>query len=95
MVIDFRATSSCGQTADPFVLTGRQSMKVFQMSFGHTANMTAEAQLHTEVRKPARTVDIVPALKCNSLLSISKFAEASYIIMFTPDEVQIFDGEKG
>ena len=69
-------------------------MKVFQMPFGHSTNATAEAQLHTEVREQARTVDIVPVLKHNLLLSISKFVEANYITVFTAYKVQIFDGEK-
>ena len=61
--------SSCSHTAEPFVTTSRSSTKIFQMPFGHTINMTAEAQLHT--REPARTVDIAPGLNitCSSALA--------------------------
>ena len=79
---------------DPFIQTGRQSTKIFHTPFGHIANATMEAQLHVKVRDPARTVDIVPVLKQNSLLSISKFMKANYLTVITPDEVQIFNGEK-
>ena len=58
------------------------------------ANTTIEAQLHVKVRDPARIVDIIPRLKQNFLLSISNFVEANYQTVFTPDEVQIFNGKK-
>ena len=64
------------------------------MSFGQVANMTKEAQLHANIWDPAQTVDTVPGLKYNSLLSTSKFLEANYLTVFTPEEVQIFDGDR-
>ena len=64
------------------------------MPFEHTAKANAEGQLHTKVKEPIKTVDIIPGLKHNSLLSISKFAEANYLSVFTLDEEQIFDGKK-
>ena len=52
-----------------------------------------EAKLHHNVREPARTVDIVPDLQHNSLLSASKFADANYVTILTPKEVLIYDGK--
>ena len=55
--------------------------------------MTEEAQLHTNVRDPAKTVDIVPGLKHKSLLNISKFTKANCLTVFNPKEVLIFNGD--
>ena len=52
-----------------------------------------ETKLHHKVREPARTVDIVAELRHNSLISASKFADANYVTLLTPDEVLIFDGD--
>ena len=88
MVADSGATLSC------FMKTGKQSTKSFHTSFGQVANTTKEAQLHTNFREPAQSVDIVPGLKHSSLLSISKIVEANYLTLFTPEEVQIFNEDK-
>ena len=55
---------------------------------------TETAQLQHKVREPANAVDIVPGLQHNSLLSINKFAEANYVTVFMPDEVNIFHGKQ-
>ena len=39
-------------------------------------------------------VDLVQRLQHNSLLSVSKFVEANYLTVFTPDKVKIFNGDK-
>ena len=39
-------------------------------------------------------MDIIPGLQCNSLIIISKFAEANYLEVFMSEEVQVFDGDK-
>ena len=61
------------------------------MPNGATAAATKEAKLKLKLREPARTVDIVPDLKHNSLISASKFADANYITVLTPTEVLIYD----
>ena len=68
--------------------------KVFNMPLGLVEEATEQPTLMHQVQEPARTVDIVPGLQQNSLFSISKFADANYIIIFTPGEVKICDGNK-
>ena len=92
-VFDSGATSHCGREDDNFIPTDEPSHKVFHLPNGQTTNASKEAKLHHEVRDPARTVDIVPDLKHNSLLSGSKFADANYVSILTPKEVLIYDGK--
>ena len=58
-----------------------------------TAATSTQAKLKINLREPARTVDMVPDLKHNSLLSASKFADANYTTVLTPTEVLIYDGD--
>ena len=53
-----------------------------------------EAKLKIPVRKPAKTVHILPNLEHNSLLSASKFADAGYVSILTPDELLIVEGDE-
>ena len=54
---------------------------------------TNTAKLEHRLRDPARTVDIVPSLADNTLTSASKFADANYISIYDPEEVNIYDGK--
>ena len=78
---------------DHFIPTAEPSRKVFFMPTGETTPASTISKLHHEVREPARTVDMVPGLKHNSLLSGPKFADANYITLLTPTEVLIYDGQ--
>ena len=89
---DTACTSHAGRPGDPFLPTDRRSTKVFALADGRPAPASSVAKLHHPVREPARTVDIVPALKGNSLLSGGKFAEAGYISICDGEEVNIYDG---
>ena len=91
MLADSGATLGCGRVNDSFIRTGKQSTKIFYMPLGQIVQASKTAHL---VRELTQTVDIVPGLQHNSLLSINKFAESSYITVFTPDKVTIFDCEK-
>ena len=93
-VVDSGTTLNCGRTGDPFIKTEKQSTKSYHTPFDQVANAMEKAQLHANVWDPSRTVNIVPGLKHNSQLSISKFVEANYQTIFTPIEVQTFDGDK-
>ena len=73
-------TSSCGKTGDNLEPTNKLSGK------------TTKAKLKHDVREPAKTVDMVPGLKNNSLISGPKFADAGYITVLTPTELLIYDG---
>ena len=91
-VFDSGATSHCGRIGDDFTPTMTQSNKIFHLPNGQTTAASQQAKLKLNVREPARTVDIVPELKHNSLISASKFADANYITILTPTEVLIYDG---
>jgi len=58
-----------------------------------TEAASTQAKLKINLREPAHTVNMVPNLKQNSLLSASKFTDANYITVLTPTEVLIYDGE--
>jgi len=89
---DTACTSNAGKIGDPFIPTNQRSTKVFALADGHPAPGTTIAKLHHPIREPARTVDMVPALAENSLLSGGKFAEAGYISICDGNEVNIYDG---
>ena len=63
------------------------------MPAGETTAASTQAELYHGVREPAKTVDMVPKLQHNSLISGGKFADANYITVLTPTEVLIYDGE--
>ena len=88
---DSAATSHAFQPKDPYINTGKKSSKIFQMPNGKTTPATAQGLLHHKVREPARTIDVVPAVCTQSLISMSKFADADYFAIFDKDEVNIYD----
>ena len=92
-VFDSGATSHCGRIGDEFTPTNEASTKIFHLPNGQTTAATNKAKLKLDVREPARTVDMVPELKHNSLISASKFVDANYITILTPTEVLIYDGD--
>ena len=91
-VFDTGATSNCGMVGDDFIETDQPSNKVFYMPTGNNTPASTIAKLKQDTREPARNVDMVPALRHNSLLSGSKFADTNYITVLTPTEVLIYDG---
>ena len=52
----------------------------------------ATAKLHHKLREPARTVDIVPSLTDNTLISTGKLTAANYFAVYENKEVNIYDG---
>ena len=68
-------------------------MKVFHLPNGATTKASREGKLHHNIREPARTVNILPELKHNSLLSGSKFADGGYTTVLTPTHVLIYNAE--
>ena len=91
IVVDSSATSNCGWVNDPFIYTCTQSAKVFQTPLGQVAKAFKQAKPIHHVQEPARMVDNVSGFQNNSLLSVSTFADANYITVFTLKELQIFD----
>ena len=47
--------------------------------------------LQHKVRDPARRIGIVPSIKTDSLISMAKFADADYMVVFDKEKVEIFD----
>jgi len=92
-VYDSGHTSSCGRIGDNFEITNKKSTKIFHMPNGATAAASNQAKMKIKLREPAMSVDIVPDLQHNSLISASNFADANYITVLTPTEVLIYDGE--
>ena len=89
--VDSAATSNAYRPEDPHIKTGRKSKKIFQMPTGETTPATDEGLLIHNVREPARTLDIVPDLTTQSLISVGKFADANYFTIFDGEEVNIYD----
>ena len=93
IIADSGNTSHCRNKNDPFVHMGEPSPKVFHMSLRLTTKEMHKAKLIHQVKEPARTVHIIPGLQNSSLFSIGKFANTNYITIFTPNKVQLFDGD--
>ena len=66
---DKAGTSNSGKTGDPFIQTDETFKKIFALADGHHVAGSNVANLHHNGREPARTVDMVPALVDNYLLS--------------------------
>jgi hypothetical protein len=90
-ISDMGATSHALLSSAPSIPTGERSQAVFHLPNGATAAATMINKLHLNVRKPARSVDIVPALVENSLLSTNKFVEAGYTVIYDAEEVNFYD----
>ena len=67
------------------------SKKIFALADGHPTAGSNVANIYHKVREPARTVDMVPALADNSLLSGGKFANAGYVSICDGSEVSFYD----
>ncbi len=70
---------------------GERSRTVFHLPNGATAAATIINKLHLNACKPARSVNIVPALVENSLRSTNKFVEAGYTVIYNAEEVNFYD----
>jgi hypothetical protein len=77
-VTDTGATLSAFLKKDPSRTTGELSTTVFHLPDSKIAPATTRNKLLHNVREPARSINIVPALVKNSLLSTNKFAKAIY-----------------
>ncbi len=91
------AVSNTGATSHallplvPSIPTGEQSRAVFHLPNGATAAARTINKLHLNIRKPARSVNIVPALVENSLLSTNKFVEAGYTVICDAKEANFYN----
>jgi hypothetical protein len=90
-VSDTGATSSAFLKKDPSRPTGELSTTVFDLPNGAIAPATTRNKLLHNMHEPDRSVNIVPALVENSLLSTNKFPKAGYTIIYDKDEVNFYD----
>ena len=77
---------------DSFIPTDQPSTKVFTVAKGHKTPGSRVGKLHHPVREPERTVDIVPGLADQSLISGEKFSKAGNVSICDDEEVNIYDG---
>jgi hypothetical protein len=85
------ATSHALLPSAPLIPTGEWSQAVFHLPNGAMAAATAINKLHLNVHESARSVNIVPALVENSLLSPNKFVEAGYTVIYDAEEVNFYN----
>jgi hypothetical protein len=90
-VSDTGATSSAFLKKDPSRTTGELSTTVIHLPDGAIAPATTRNKLLHNMHEPACSVNIIPALVENSLLSTIKFAEAGYTVIYDKDEVNFYD----
>ena len=64
---------------------------MFALADNYPISGSNVAKLHHKVRKPARTVEMVPSLTNNSLLSGGKFTQAEYVSVCKDKEVNLYD----
>ena len=76
---------------DPFIQINTPSTKFFALADNYPIHGSNVAKLHRNVRKPSRTVDTVPSLTNNSLLSGGKFAQAGYVSVCDDKELNLYD----
>ena len=76
---------------DKYTPTDIPSDKVLESPEGAHLFGSTKAFLHHPAREPERSADVVPSLVHNLLLSASKFADAKYVTVLTPEEVLIYD----
>jgi hypothetical protein len=91
VVSDTGATLSAFLKKDPSCATGELPAAVFHLPYGVIAQAMTRNKLLQNVHEPARSVNIVPALVKNSLLSTNKFAEAGYTVIHDKDEVNFYN----
>ncbi len=90
-VSDTGATLSAFLKKDPSRAMGELSTAVFHLPNSAIAPATTRNKLLHNVREPARSVNIVPALVKKSLLSTNKFAKAGYTIIYDKDEINLYN----
>jgi hypothetical protein len=71
--------------------TGTLSTAMFHLPNKATAAATMIHRLHHNLREPACSINIVPSLVGNSLLSTVKMVEAGYTAIYDDKEVNFYD----
>ncbi len=84
------ATASALKPLDPSVPMGIRSAATFGGAFGKLATATTLNKPHHKLRKPVRSVHIIPQVQ-NSLLSTSKVVVADYIAIYDKENVNFYN----
>jgi hypothetical protein len=90
-VSDTAATSNNFLPSAPTLPTGTVSTAVFHLPNGATAAATMIHKLHHNLREPVCSINIIPSLVENSLLSTVKMVEASYMAIYDDKEVNFYN----
>jgi hypothetical protein len=85
------ATSHALLPTAPSILTGTRSNVVFHLPNGATASSTTINKLQPRRPGASRSANIVPDLATNSLMSISKFVDARYTVVYNDKEVDYYE----
>ena len=70
---------------DEIILSYEQSNKIFHMPTDTITKASVKSKKHHNIQEPARTVDILSAIKHNSWMSASKCANANSTTILTPE----------
>ena len=81
------ATSHAFLPSAPSIPTYTISTAVYHLPNGAMAAATKIHKLHHKLREPARTINIVPSLVGNSLLSTVKMVQAGYTAIYNDSDV--------
>ena len=73
---DTVCTSHAGLVGYPFIQKNCKSTKIFALADGHPTPAITIALLEHKIQEPVRTVNMIPELSNQSLLSGGKFTEA-------------------
>jgi hypothetical protein len=90
-VSDTGATSHAFLPSAPLIPTNTILTAMFHLSDGATAAATKIHKLHYKLREPACTVNIVPSLVGNSLLSTVKMVQVGYTAIYNNSKVNFYD----
>ena len=66
---------------------------MFHVPTEKVASATDNTLIYHKVQEPERTIDTVPNIVENSLLSIGKSSYANYVSIFNEDKVNMYDGK--
>jgi hypothetical protein len=90
-VSDTGATSHAFLPSTPLIPTNTILTAMFHLPDGAAAAATKIHKLHHKLHEPEHTVNIVPSLVGNSLLSTVKMVQAGYTAIYSDSKVNFYD----
>jgi hypothetical protein len=92
VVSDTAATSNAFLPSAPMLPTGTVLIAMFHLPNRATAATTIIHKLHHNLQEPACSVNILPSLVGNSLLSTVEMVKAGYMAIYDDKEVNFYLG---